>query len=176
MPDASFGRVIDVALHVRDALDKLGLVALPKTSGATGMHIVVPLPSGVPALAARLLAEVVATRVAARHPTLATITRGVRSRPTDAVYVDYLQNITGKSIASVYSARASVGAGVSTPLAWEEVRPGLDPREFTIVTVPRRVSKDGDRWAAAMSNGNGPEALEGLSRLARDWSARASRG
>lgn len=159
MPGAPFASVVAVALAVREVLERLGLRAIAKTSGATGLHVVVPLAAGTPALSARLLAELVATEVAERLPRLATIARSVRARPADAVYVDYLQNVTGKSVAAVYSARATAGAGVSTPLDWSEVAAGLDPRDFTVRTVPARVRAEGDRWAAAMARPNTLEAL-----------------
>lgn len=159
MPDAPFTHVVAVAEEVHATLERLGLHAIPKTSGATGLHVMVPLPPGTPALTARLLAELVATRVAQRLPTIATIARSVRARATTAVYVDYLQNITGKSVASVYSARATPGAGVSMPLDWHEVTRELTPRAFTIRTAPRRVKQQGDRWAAGMRVGNSLDAL-----------------
>src|SRR5438045_1693164 len=92
-PRAPFTRVVEVALAVKEVLDALGLRAVPKTSGASGIHIVLPLPPHVPNDAARMLAELVATTVAERHPKIATIERWVNSRKEDAVYVDFLQNI-----------------------------------------------------------------------------------
>jgi bifunctional non-homologous end joining protein LigD len=83
----------------------------------------------------------------------------VRDRPADAVYVDYLQNIVGKTVASVYSARATPTLSVSTPLNWDEVTPSLDPRDWTIRTVPARLAATGDLWADAMQRGNDLEAL-----------------
>jgi bifunctional non-homologous end joining protein LigD len=153
-PRAQFKRVIDVAHAVKDVLDQLGLHAIPKTSGATGLHIVLPLPAGVPNEGARTVAELVATVVAERYPKLATVERWVKSRPASAIYVDYLQNIRGKTVAGVYSVRARPTPTVSTPLHWDEVTSGLDPRDFTIDTVPERVSRVGDLWGAAMKKPN----------------------
>ena len=158
-PGVGFPAVVDCARWVKDELDRLRLHALAKTSGASGMHIVIPMPEGVPGDAARLLAEVVAVRVAAQHPRLATVVRSVRARPKGSIYVDYLQNIRGKTVASVYSARAEPGATVSTPLRWDEVTEGLDPRAFTIATLPARVGEVGDLWAAAMKKGNSLDQL-----------------
>ncbi|HKW48639.1 MAG TPA: hypothetical protein VJN70_14420, partial [Gemmatimonadaceae bacterium] len=104
-PRASFRRVVDVALWVGEELDRLGLHGVPKTSGSSGIHVALPLVAGTPNETARLVAEIVATRVAERHPRETTVTRWVQSRPTSAVYVDFLQNIRGKTVASVYSAR-----------------------------------------------------------------------
>jgi bifunctional non-homologous end joining protein LigD len=75
------------------------------------------------------------------------------------VYVDYLQNIPGKTVASVYSARATPTLTVSTPLNWLEVTPSLDPRDWTIHSVPSRLAAEGDLWADAMRCGNDLEAL-----------------
>jgi bifunctional non-homologous end joining protein LigD len=88
----------------------------------------------------------IATVVADAHPRVATIERMVKKRPRGSIYVDYLQNILGKTLATAYSARASDYAGVSTPLTWDEVDQGLDPRDFTIRTAPARFRKAGDLW------------------------------
>jgi bifunctional non-homologous end joining protein LigD len=160
-PRASFRRVVDVALWVREELERLGLHGVPKTSGASGLHVVLPLVAGTPNDTARLIAEVVATRVAERHPKESTVTRWVQSRPVSSVYVDFLQNIRGKTVASVYSVRATPDATVSTPLKWEELTPDLDPREFTIVSVASRLREVGDLWAAGMRRANDPRRLVG---------------
>jgi bifunctional non-homologous end joining protein LigD len=75
------------------------------------------------------------------------------------VYVDYLQNIRGKTVAGVYSARASKGATVSTPLHWEEIDAGLKPGDFTIDNVPARIAKLGDLWAKGMKKANDLQKL-----------------
>src|SRR5438270_496009 len=116
-PKATFRRVIDVARWVKEVLDELGLHAVPKTSGASGIHIVLPLGPNVPNDAARMVAELVATTVVDRHEKEATVIRQVKNRPPASIYVDYLQNIRGKTVAGVYSARANDGAQVSTPLS-----------------------------------------------------------
>lgn len=153
-PRAPFRRVVHVARLVREVLDELRLHAVPKTSGATGLHVVLPLPAGTSNESARLLAQLVATRVAQRDPRSATITRKVARRGESTVYVDYLQNIRGKTVASVYSLRARPDATVSTPLRWDEVDEALDPRELTIRTVPARILAVGDLWAAGMRRPN----------------------
>jgi bifunctional non-homologous end joining protein LigD len=140
-----FARVLDVARWIHDELDALGAVGVPKTSGASGLHVYVPLPPGTPYEAGRLFCQIIATVVAQKHAGLATIERSVRARGR-RVYVDYLQNIPGKTLASAYSARASDYAGVSTPLGWKEVDAGIDRREFTIESVPSRLGKVGDLW------------------------------
>lgn len=160
-PRASFRRVVDVALWVGEELDRLGLHGMAKTSGASGIHIVLPLVAGTPNETARLVAELVATRVAERHPKETTVTRWVQSRPTAAVYVDYLQNIRGKTVASVYSARATPDATVSAPLRWSELTPDLDPREFTIESMAARLRDVGDLWRDEIRRTNDPRRLLG---------------
>jgi bifunctional non-homologous end joining protein LigD len=145
---AGFAQVLDVARWAKDELDRLGIPGVPKTSGSRGLHIYIPLPPGTSYDVGQLLCQIVATAIAEAHPRVATVERMVRKRPRGTVYVDYLQNILGKTLATAYSARASDYAGVSTPLEWREVRPGLDPRDFTIRSAPVRFRQAGDRWAA----------------------------
>ncbi len=142
----SFARVLDVARWVKEELDRLKIPAVAKTSGASGMHIYIKLPKKATYQTGQLLCHVVATLVSSKHPKVATIERMVKNRPKGTVYVDYLQNILGKSIAATYSARASDYAGVSTPLTWAEVAEGVDPRDFTIRTAPARFREMGDLW------------------------------
>ena len=153
-PKATFKRVIQVARWVKEVLDDFGLHAVPKTSGASGIHIVLPLPRGASYQVSVALAELVARRVNEEHPKETTVHRWVKSRPPAAVYVDYLQNIRGKTVASVYSARSEPHASVSTPLKWSELTDDLTPRDFTIANVPARVKKLGDLWAMGMKKTN----------------------
>jgi bifunctional non-homologous end joining protein LigD len=89
--------------------------------------------------------------LAAGNPWVATFARPDRARG-QKVYVDYLQNIEGKSLACAYNARASDYAGASTPLTWSEIDAGVDPRDFTIRTLPDRVASVGDLWAALLQS------------------------
>jgi bifunctional non-homologous end joining protein LigD len=136
---------------VRDELAKLKVVGFPKTSGASGMHIFIPLRPGTPYEAGLIFCQIVATVVAEKHPKTATITRSVRARG-QKVYVDYLQNIQGKSLACAYSARASEYGGASAPLTWNEIDEGVDPRDFTIRTLPDRIANIGDLWAPLLTS------------------------
>jgi bifunctional non-homologous end joining protein LigD len=145
MPGVAFEHVLDVARWIHEELDALGVPAFPKTSGADGLHVYVPLEAGTRYEAAVLFCQVLATLVAQKHPKEATVTRSVSARGRK-VYVDYLQNIRGKTLAAAYSARASEYAGVSTPLTWKEVDRGVEREAFTIETVPARVQKVGDLW------------------------------
>ncbi|MES1254225.1 MAG: DNA ligase D [Acidobacteriota bacterium] len=142
-----FARVLDVARWVRDELAAVGVIGVPKTSGADGLHIYIPLPPKMPYEAGQLFCQIIATVVAQKHPKVATVERQVRARGP-RVYVDYLQNILGKTLATAYSARASDYAGVSTPLTWKEVDEGVRREDFTIDTVPARLEAVGDLWAA----------------------------
>jgi bifunctional non-homologous end joining protein LigD len=145
MPGVKFARIVDVARWVRDELEKLTVKGFPKTSGASGLHVYIPLREGTPYEAGQIFCQIVATTVAEKHPKVATVTRSVHARG-QRVYVDYLQNIEGKSLACAYSARASNFAGASTPLTWKEIDEGLDPRDFTIRTLPDRLRRLGDLW------------------------------
>ena len=160
-PRSTFRRVVQVARWVKEELDAFGLHGVPKTSGASGIHIVLPLEPRTPNESARLVAELIATQVAERHPKETTIHRWVQSRPSSAVYVDFLQNIRGKTVATAYSARAEPYATVSTPLRWDELTDDLDPREFTIDTVPERVRAIGDLWSEGMRRKNSLRRLLG---------------
>jgi bifunctional non-homologous end joining protein LigD len=142
---------LDVARWVRDELAKLNVTGFPKTSGASGLHIFIPLRAGTPYEAGQIFCQIVATVVAEKHPKTATIVRAVRARG-QKVYVDYLQNIQGKSLACAYSARASDYGGASAPLTWKEIDAGVDPRDFTIRTLPDRIAKVGDLWAPLLAS------------------------
>ena len=158
-PRAPFSRVKEVAGWTLEAMNSLGLHGALKTSGSTGLHIYLPLPPGTPNEAATLVAQIVATRVCQEHPKEATIERSVKARGAAAVYVDYLQNIIGKTVAAAYSARANPDAMVSTPLDWDELNDDLDPRDFTIETAPARFAEKGDIWAAQLKKKNSLRAL-----------------
>ncbi len=144
---ATLAHVLDVARWVRDELESMKVPGVPKTSGSRGLHIYIPLPPGTSYESGQLFCQIVATVIAARHPKVATVERMVKKRGRGTVYVDFLQNILGKTLACAYSARASDFAGVSTPLTWDEVEAGVDPRDFTIVTAPARFREVGDLWA-----------------------------
>ena len=142
-----FSRVLEVARLVHDELEALKVPAVPKTSGSSGLHIYIPLAPGTTYESGMLFCQIVATVIASKHPKIATVERTVRARRKGTVYVDYLQNILGKTLATAYSARASNYAGVSTPLTWKEIFEDIDPHDFTITTAPARFKKVGDLWA-----------------------------
>ena len=158
-PRANFARVIQVARWAKDVMDGFGLNAAIKTSGSTGLHIYLPLPPRTPNEAATLVAQMIATKVAGAHPKEATIERSVKARGAATIYVDYLQNIQGKTVASAYSVRAKPGATVSTPLEWKELTDDLDPRTFHLGNATERFENFGDVWGEAMRKKNSLRAL-----------------
>lgn len=153
-PRAPFERVVETALWVHEALDARGLHGLAKTSGATGIHIYVPLPARATWSDAERVATTIASDVASAHPRETTLQRTVSARGASTVYVDAGQNARGKTVAAPYGVRARPGATVSTPLAWSELSPALDPREFTVRTLPARIERAGDLWGPAIRKRN----------------------
>lgn len=158
-PRANFERVIQVARWTKEVIDGFGLHAAIKTSGSRGLHIYLPLPPSTPNEAATLVAQMIATKVSQSHPKEATIERFVKARGGAMVYVDYLQNIGGKTVAGPYCVRAKPGATVSTPLEWSELTDDLDPRDFNLENAPGRFEKIGDIWNEAMRKKNSLRAL-----------------
>ena len=149
--DVSFSQVVALTRQLLVIIRESGLTAAVKTSGASGMHLVVPLPPNVSYDASAELAMLIARVCVARNPAQATVERSISSRPTGTIYVDPMQNARGKSMACAYSVRAKEGAPVSAPLAERELTSRLRLSSFTTKTVPRRVSRVGDLWGAALA-------------------------
>jgi len=143
---ATFPRVIESALIVREALESLKMRPLAKTTGSKGMHVYVPIVRGPEQKQVWLFAKALAQELAARHPALMTAEYRVAKRPHGRVLVDYNQNRWGSTLASVYSPRPRPEATVSTPITWEEVERGVRLEDFTIRNVPARVKRVGDLW------------------------------
>ncbi|HEY8685313.1 MAG TPA: hypothetical protein VIO57_06885 [Chloroflexota bacterium] len=158
-PRANFTRVVQVAAWAKEVIDGFGLHAAIKTSGSTGLHIYLPLPPRTPNEAATLVAQMIATKVAEAHPKEATIERFVKARGAATVYVDYLQNIQGKTVAGPYCVRAKPGAPVSTPLKWTELTADLDPHDYDLGSAAERFEKIGNIWNEAMRKKNSLRAL-----------------
>lgn len=140
----SFQDVLEIALLVKEALSQFGLQSYPKTSGATGLHIFVPL---VPIYAYKTVAQAmryIAELIVNINPGKDTIERKVKQRQSK-IYLDYLQNGRGKTMAFQYSLRPFPGAPVSTPLDWEEVKAqSITPASFTIHNIFARLKAKGD--------------------------------
>jgi bifunctional non-homologous end joining protein LigD len=140
---APFEHVVRLALRARQLCEEIGLPCFPKTSGASGLHVLVPLGQQCTYEQSRAFGEVLARVLCEAEPDIATVTRAVGAR-AGKVYVDYLQNGHGRLLAGMYSVRPLPGATVSTPLDWGEVGPDLDPRVFTLRSVPERLGARGD--------------------------------
>ena len=166
MPGVPFSQVRDVARAIRDVLQALDIPACAKTSGSSGLHIYIPLADGTSYEAGQTFCKIIATLVATQHPRLATVERKVGARGR-TVYIDYLQNIEGKTLATAYAVRANDVAGVSTPLRWEELDSAdLHPEEFTLATAEARFAEVGDLWAP-MSSGARLDLRAALERMGR---------
>jgi bifunctional non-homologous end joining protein LigD len=147
---APFTDVVKVARALHGILDNLGLPSYVKTSGATGLHIVLPLGAGYDYEVTRTFARLLAVMGVEAEPEISTIARPLRSRG-GKVYIDFGQNGRGQTVVAPFSARPLPGAPVSCPLRWEEVTAKLDPRRFTIETTPARLEKIGDPLAPVLT-------------------------
>lgn len=150
--EIAFAKVIEAAQAVHAVLARAQIPSFPKTSGATGLHIYIPLGAKYNYEIAREFARLIATLVHHEVPGFTSLERSPKKRK-QKVYLDFLQNRSGQTVASVYSLRPREGATVSTPLRWEEIKPGLDPREFTIKTIHRRLQKMGDLFKGVLGPG-----------------------
>ncbi|MEO8605015.1 MAG: DNA ligase D [bacterium] len=140
---APWADVLAVARRIHALLEPLDVPHFLKTSGQDGLHVLIPLGAVLTHDEAKAFAELLARLVVADLPDIATVARPIGSRG-GKVYVDFLQNGSGKLIAAPYSVRPRRGAPVSTPLTWRELTSRLDPARYTIRTVPPRVAKLGD--------------------------------
>ena len=148
----AFKEVVKVALEVKSLLDELGTDCYCKTSGATGLHIFVPLAGKYDYDTVKTFAELIAQTINSRLPAITSILRSPQKRQRK-VYIDFLQNRKGQTLAAPYSVRPKPGATVSTPLKWEEVNDKLDPAAFTIKTIFKRIEKYGDLWKPVIGKG-----------------------
>lgn len=147
-----FETVIKVAQAVKAVCDDYEIPAYPKTSGKTGIHIYIPLGAKYDYDQAQQFAHLIATLVHQRIPEHTSLERKPSNRQ-HKVYLDYLQNRRGQTIAAPYSVRPAKAASVSAPLYWSEVKPGLKPEHFTIHTMPERIKKIGDIWQPVLGKG-----------------------
>lgn len=141
-----FADVVAAALEVREVLEARGLASFVKTTGGKGLHVVVPLDRHHDWPEVKAFAKAVAEEMAAEQPKK-YLTRISLAERVGRIFVDYLRNDPTSTAVAPYSTRARPGAPVATPLHWDEVRSGLDPRGFTTATVPARLQKiGGDPW------------------------------
>ncbi|MGI8835159.1 MAG: non-homologous end-joining DNA ligase [Pyrinomonadaceae bacterium] len=144
---APWKNVLQVALVCKQVCDEIGLNAFPKTSGSSGIHIYLPLnPTNDYAKVAEF-SRLLASEIAGRVPKIATVERSIDKRKRDQVYVDWMQNARGKSLAAVFTARAKPGATVSMPLTWKQIEQGVKISDFTVKNVPALLKKSGDAWS-----------------------------
>ena len=143
---APWENVLKVAMLVKEVSDEVGLKAFPKTSGSSGIHIYIPLKPTNEYDKVAEYARLFASEVARRAPQIATVERTIAKRKSTQVYVDWMQNARGKSLASAFTARAKPKASVSMPLTWKQVEKGVKIADFTITNVPELLKK-GDSWA-----------------------------
>jgi bifunctional non-homologous end joining protein LigD len=137
---APFSHVVEIAKAIHRLCEEIGLPNFIKTSGATGLHVLVPLGGQCTHAESRVLGEILARSIEQEHGDIATTARMLGARG-GKVYLDYLQNGHGKTIAGPFSARPVPGATCSAPLKWSEVNGKLDPKDYTLKTLPARMKR-----------------------------------
>ncbi|MFZ0598704.1 MAG: DNA ligase D, partial [Flavobacterium sp.] len=147
-----FAEVVKTALTVKEVLDELETECYCKTSGATGLHVYIPLGAKYDYDSIKIFGELLATEIQSRLPETTSLERSIKKR-NHKIYIDYLQNRRGQTLAAPYSVRPKPGATVSTPLEWEEVNSKLHPSQFTIKNVMKRFEKKGDLWQPVLGKG-----------------------
>ncbi|MDQ3110168.1 MAG: DNA ligase D [Bacteroidota bacterium] len=160
--DIAFTEVVKTALAVRETLEKMDLSSCVKTSGATGLHIFIPLGAKYDYKTAKTFAELIAHMVNEQLPETTSIVRSPSKRKKK-VYLDFLQNNKGQTLAAPYSARPRPGGTVSTPLDWKEVNSKLNPADYTIKNIIKRIEKVGDLWKPVL--GKGQDIMKALKKL-----------
>jgi len=147
-----FAGVIEVAHTVKQVCDEWGIATCPKTSGKTGLHVYIPMHAKYTYEQGKNLAHLIALEVNKRQPKLTSVERLPEKRP-HKIYLDFLQNREGQTLAAPYSVRPTPDATVSMPLHWDEVRAGLEPTKFTIRNAYARLQRTGDLWKPALAKG-----------------------
>jgi bifunctional non-homologous end joining protein LigD len=148
--NVSFTAVVKAAMLVKEVLDALGLVSYPKTSGSRGIHIFVPIRVGPTSDEVLQFTEDLVARLAAAHPNQLTAEHSIAGRGK-RVYLDAFRNGSVQTVVSPYSVRRKPHAPVSTPLAWSEVKPSLDPVKFNLANFHLRLKKK-DPWTDFFRN------------------------
>ena len=149
--DVSVAVVVSLTRDVLGIIRSCGLSAAVKTSGSSGMHLVIPLPPKTSYEVSARLATLIARAVVTLRPGTATIQRSLRSRPPGTIYVDAMQNACGKSMASAYSVRATDAATVSAPLRTRDLTSRLRTSAFSVKTMPARSARLGDLWGEMLT-------------------------
>lgn len=159
----TFDEVIDCANVIKEILDMAGCECYCKTSGATGLHIYIPLGAKYDYEQARQFCEIIAHMVTEQLPGTTTIERSLKKRQQHHIYVDYLQNKEGATLSCAYSLRPKPSAPVSTPLEWKEVRHGLKPTDYNIINTLKRLEKKADLFSPVL--GKGVDMMKVLKKL-----------
>lgn len=147
-----FDQVISAALEVKAVLDALDVPSYPKTSGSTGMHIYIPLEARYTYDQSQMFGRLIANLVHNQIPEYTSVERQIKNRE-GKMYIDFLQNRPGATLAGPYSLRPKPGATVSMPLHWDEVKPGLTMRDFTIFNAIDRLKAEGDLFKGVLGKG-----------------------
>ena len=166
--DVDFPTVVGLARDILRIVGECGLTAAVKTSGSTGMHVVLPLPARTSYDTSVRLASMIAGVAVRLRPELATVERSIHGRPAGSIYVDAMQNARGKSAASAYSVRARAGATVSAPVEPGELTGRLRMSAFTTRTMPARIARKGDIWGRALATRPTARALTRAMQLLED--------
>lgn len=149
----TFDEVIETALEVNDVLNSIKIKGYCKTSGSTGIHIYIPMGGKYDFDQVKDFAHILMKQVHERLPEITTLERSLQKRDTNKIYLDYLQNRTGQTLASAYSLRPKQGASVSMPLDWKELKPGVKPTDFTIKNALERIKEKGDLFKPVLGKG-----------------------
>ena len=150
--NTTFEQVISAALEVKKVLDAIDVPSYPKTSGSTGIHIYIPLNAKYSYDQSQLFAKLIVSLVHDQIPDYTSLERMVSARK-GKMYLDFLQNRPGATIAGPYSLRPKIGATVSMPLHWEEVKPGLKMKDFHIFNAMDRLKVEGDLFKGVLGKG-----------------------
>jgi bifunctional non-homologous end joining protein LigD len=148
----TFDQVIEAAQTVKSVLDEIHVPSYPKTSGSTGMHIYIPLDAKYTYEQSQMFAKIVVSIVHKQIPDYTSLERMIAARK-GKMYLDFLQNRPGATIAGPYSLRPKPGATVSMPLSWDEVKPGLTMKDFTIFNSIARLKETGDLFKGVLGKG-----------------------
>lgn len=142
-PQKNDPRLVEATLLVGETLRELGIEAIPKTSGATGIQLYIPIEKRYTFIQLRSLGEFLARFLVQKHPTLFTMERLKKDRGR-SIYIDYLQHWPGKTLSAPYTTRAHPHAPVSTPLHWHELNNSFDPSNYNLSTIEARLNEQGD--------------------------------
>jgi bifunctional non-homologous end joining protein LigD len=153
-----FKEVVKTALTVKEIMDELETECYCKTSGASGLHIYIPLEAKYGYDSVKVFSELIANKVVNRLPKTTSVVRSLEKRG-NKIYIDFLQNRKGQTLASPYSVRPRPGATVSTPLEWGEVNEKLSPSQFTIKNMLKRLDQKGDLWKPVLGKGANLEMI-----------------